>query len=128
MNHENDAVDQLLGRIDQTDPPESLRAQTLSIALQTMRESANNEDLWTRIWKSRRLRLAWVAAVMALVSANLMLPHFQRKQQTENAIGNRMEMEELGDAVRVPRLRFSYVQPLIGAPSPTESKKQKEKL
>ena len=133
MSNKNDPIHQFLGLIKQPDPPDSLREQTLSIAVQTMRESAAERDFWTSIWESRPLRLAWAATVVALLAANLILPRFERKQQSESGMGNRLELEELGDAVSAPRLRF-YVQPLIGAPSPTlpfhdtKPKTQKEKL
>ena len=134
MSNKNDPIHQFLGLIKQPDPPGSLREQTLSIAVETMREPAGERDFWTTIWESRPLRLAWAATVVALLAANLILPRFERKQQSESGMENRLEMEELGDAVSAPRLRFSYIKPLIAAPSPTlpfhdtKPKSQKEKL
>jgi hypothetical protein len=54
-------------------PPEGLHAATVASARGAMAR-APLRDRWREAWESRPLRLAWGAAAVALIVANLTLP------------------------------------------------------
>jgi len=58
-------------------PPRALRERALAAARESWgsgAEPARVPDRWTRAWESRPLRLAWAAAVVALLAGHLLLP------------------------------------------------------
>lgn len=52
-------------------PPAALRGQVLASARQALSNRSASRDLWARIVASRIVRLAWAAAVVALVLAHV---------------------------------------------------------
>ncbi len=97
-------------------PPEGLRAQVLARAREALEQEAGR-DVWTRIWESRSLRLAWAAAAALLVLANVGWS-VRRPTALEAAsrTGSRAEREaarELVSVVSVSPLDED-VQPLVG--------------
>ena len=48
--------------------PEELRARVLSAVTEVM---SRERDVWTRLWSSRPIRLAWAAAVALLIGGHL---------------------------------------------------------
>jgi hypothetical protein len=52
------------------DPPRGLRGRTIAAATAALAAEAE-VDLWTRLWSSRGLRLAWAAAVSGLMVAHI---------------------------------------------------------
>ena len=53
-------------------PPSELREKVLALAREALAEEAVR-DVWTQIWESRPLRLAWAVAASFLVIANIRL-------------------------------------------------------
>lgn len=67
-----DPLMHLLADLDPPSPPPDLRDRVLT----AMRRSGPREteiDLWTRLWSSRTLRLAWVATVAGLLAGHIVL-------------------------------------------------------
>jgi len=53
-------------------PPAALRGQVLKSTRDALAREVGR-DVWTRIWESRPLRLAWAAATLLLVAAHLVV-------------------------------------------------------
>lgn len=66
-------LDRLLGGLEPAPPPQGARARILASARAAVPRQPVTVDLWSRVWTSRKLRLAWVTAVAVLLGANLML-------------------------------------------------------
>ena len=64
--------DETLRRIDPRGAPPGLRARALAAA-RTARRHPRHSDIWSRIWVSRPLRLAWAASLTAVLAAHLAL-------------------------------------------------------
>ena len=67
----NHIVERLMEGLEPPPPPPELRAKTLAAA----RERLTGEtvmDPWLRIWKDRRLRLAWAATVVLLLGGHVL--------------------------------------------------------
>ncbi|HQR66777.1 MAG TPA: hypothetical protein PLB02_05235, partial [Thermoanaerobaculia bacterium] len=47
--------------LEASGPPPDLREKVLAVAREALAEEAGR-DVWTRIWESRPLRVAWAAA------------------------------------------------------------------
>jgi len=108
-------------------PPAELREKVLVLAREALVQEAVR-DVWTRIWESRPLRLAWVAAAALLVIANIsismrrppggaVVPRTGARAETE-----REAARELAALIALPPIDEA-VQPLAGrasadAPSP----------
>jgi hypothetical protein len=71
MNHD-DPVRTLLAGLCPPELPQALEVQVLRAAGRALRER-RTPDVWERAWASRPLRLAWVAAVLALLAGHAML-------------------------------------------------------
>lgn len=54
-------------------PPPALRARVLKSARETLEREAAR-DIWTRVWESGPLRVAWAAATLLLLAAHLAIP------------------------------------------------------
>ncbi len=68
----NRAPDHLLRRVDPPGAPPSLRTRALAAA-RVARRKPEPVDLWSRIWASRPLRLAWAASLTAVLAAHVAL-------------------------------------------------------
>jgi len=66
-------VERLLGGLAPANPPPGTRERALAAARAARTAPAQPDDLWTRVWRSRPARLAWAAAVAALIVANLVV-------------------------------------------------------
>jgi anti-sigma-K factor RskA len=107
MNDRNDRLDELMRAVGRGAAPVELRARTLERALGAW-DCAAPADRWRRAWESRPLRVAWAAAVVALVAANLALDG-TNKLASQAAPAQAASTNELDEATRLPRLRLSYV-------------------
>ncbi len=113
-------------------PPAEMREKVLAVAREALAREAV-PDVWTRIWESRPLRLAWAAAAALLVMANVGIsmrrpPGGVVVSRTEASTGAEAEREaarELAALVALPPIDET-VQPLAGrasaVASPAESK------
>lgn len=68
----NQRSDHLSGSLTPPQAPPELRQRVLTAARQTMGQEAPR-DLWTRIWESRPIRLAWAASIGALIFGHLVI-------------------------------------------------------
>ena len=66
-------VDRLLAGLEPANPPPGTRDRALAAARAARVHGAKPDDLWARVWRSRPARLAWAAAVVALIVANLVV-------------------------------------------------------
>ena len=70
MNEEPGSVERLLAGLGPPEQPRGLQERTLRGAREALAREAGR-DLWTRIWESRPLRLAWAATVAVLVICHI---------------------------------------------------------
>lgn len=117
MNDDRNDIARLLAALDEPEPPGALRERTLARA-QSSWNRPPVPDSWNRVWHSRPLRLAWAAAVVALVVANAALRSgSQARPRTAAADAASREaagLAELQAVVELPRIRPEYAG--IGAP------------
>jgi anti-sigma-K factor RskA len=112
MSKEAPFIDSLLGDLDTPEPPSALK----SMVLQATAEALNRPpapDIWTRIWDSRPLRLAWAATVSALIAGHLAVTAVQQQPEPPAmTVSNLTEVDqELAEISDLPRLRLA-VRPL----------------
>lgn len=62
----------LFAGLEPPPPPADLRVRALDAARGRMAE-ADQRDLWSRIWNSRGVRLAWAAAVVFLLAGHVLV-------------------------------------------------------
>ena len=68
---ERDEKDLFAG-LEPPQPPAELRGRALEAAHGRM-AAADHSDLWSRIWNSRGVRLAWAAAVVLLLAGHVLV-------------------------------------------------------
>lgn len=112
------------------EPPEDLRRQALSRAREALR-SAPSRDLWERIWESRRARLAWSTAVLALAVCHLVVPGRDAGPPREPSPAARTGsygQEELAGIADLPRLSLDArpIAASTGAPVEIETDPSEE--
>lgn len=66
-------VDRLLAGLEPASPPPGTRDRALAAARAARAHGTKPGDLWTRLWRSRPARLAWAAAVAALLLAHVVV-------------------------------------------------------
>lgn len=97
-------------------PPAELRGKVLALAREALAEEAVR-DVWTRIWGSRSLRLAWVAAASLLLLGNVAVsarrPPGGAAVSRTGAEAEREAARELAALVALPPIDEA-VQPLAG--------------
>lgn len=91
-------------------PPPELRERVIQDA-QGRSAVAQLPDVWTRIWGSSRLRLAWAASVLLLLAGNLVLA----PQQPEKPlmVAEAFVDEEIAEFLRPMRISDT-VTPIFG--------------
>lgn len=125
--------DHLSGNLIPPQAPPELRQRVLSAARQTMGQAAPR-DLWTRIWESRPIRLAWAASIGALIFGHLVIGGAVSAGPAQPAIplaaavGADDELAEIIDLqhVTVDLPRWELVA--RDAPSPTDTSTESEDL
>ncbi len=117
-------IERLLHGFEPPVPPPEMRSQVLTPALHALQREPQ-PDLWTRLWSSRPLRLAWTGTTAALIFGHLAVTAIQVSQrqtalmlreQTLIARAHSAE-EELAEVVQLPRLSID-VQPRGGSGTP----------
>jgi hypothetical protein len=99
-------------------PPAEMREKVLAVAREALAREAV-PDVWTRIWESRSLRLAWAAAAALLLMANVgisvsRLPRGAVVSRTgAGAEAEREAARELAILLALPPIDEA-VQPLAG--------------
>ena len=68
----NRSPDELLRRVAPVGAPPELRARALDAARRA-RHQPRPDDVWSRMWASRTLRLAWAASLASLLIAHVAL-------------------------------------------------------
>jgi hypothetical protein len=114
MNH--DPVERLLAALAPPPPPEELRARALVRARAALAAPAR-PDLFTRLFESRPLRVAWGAAVALLVLGHVVLS-FPRRPTSMARSAAPQTITPRGDedlaVFRLPRIDAG-ARPLAGA-------------
>ncbi len=115
MSHHPPPDEPPFGGFETPAPPEELRGQGLALAREALvRETPR--DVWTRIWESRPLRIAWAAAATLLVAANLVVGTRRPPAPAVSRSGAAAEREaarELSAFVALPPIDET-VKPLVG--------------
>jgi hypothetical protein len=115
MRDDPDKLQQLLSKLQPPEPPSALEARVLRGAREALAREAER-DIWTRIWESRPLRLAWGISVSVLVICNVALGELRagRRGPATPPPGSVHEgYRELTAVERLPRLDED-AQPLLG--------------
>ncbi len=109
MSKNDQRIEALFRDLDPPDPPSEMRSQVLEPALAALQQGPV-PDIWTRIWSSRPLRLAWTTSLSALVLFHLSLsmfrvyPDHQHQPETQ-ARGITLLDEEVAELLQLPPLR-----------------------
>lgn len=89
------------------DPPAELRGQVVAAAAAALASGAG-ADIWTRLWTSRPLRLAWGATVVALVLAHVVVTPRSRLTARHNQVPAAVSAPhfdgELAEIARLPQI------------------------
>ncbi len=116
MSHDRPPGEPLFEGLAPPGPPEDLRGKALALAREALEQEAVR-DVWTRIWESRSLRLAWAVAAALLVLANVGWS-VRRPTALEAAsrTGSGAEREAARELVTVVAVApiDENVQPLVG--------------
>lgn len=115
MNEESRSVERLLATLQPPEPPRGLQEKALRGAREALAREAGR-DIWTRIWESRPLRLAWAVSVVVLVicHAGITGVRSARTPAVGQTTGAAREGNgELAAIGRLPRLNEG-ARPLIG--------------
>lgn len=115
MKEEPGAIERMLARLTPPEPPRGLEEKTLRGARQALAREAGR-DLWTRIWESRPLRVAWAVSAGVLVICHIGITEVRSARtpaagQTARAV--REGNGELAAIGRLPRLD-EHARPLLG--------------
>jgi len=70
MKHEAEPV---VSALTPPAPPPELRGRVLAAARAAASGAGRAPDLWDRLWTSRPVRLAWVAATVGLLAGHLLI-------------------------------------------------------
>ena len=106
----------MTGRSDRDDPlaglrppgaPDELATTVLSAAKRALEEPA--PTIWNRLWSSRRLRLGWSVATLALVLAHLGLSvaPFGSRGSRPGRVGAGNVLQELNEVLEVRAIEIS---------------------
>jgi hypothetical protein len=126
MNRDREILDSVLGGLLPPEPPHELQVRVLRGATATLSRPPRR-DVWTRIWANRPLRVAWAAAVLVLLAANVVVP---QRQKTGWAAGATARVhprpgDELDAVTRLPRIDLATlpagergVTPRVERPKP----------
>jgi hypothetical protein len=95
--------------------PDGLREASLRAALAAF-TAAPPPDLWTRLVRSRTVRLAWAASVTLLLVLHLALPRRAGKERLASPDIPRLD-PEISSVVALPRIDEQALVPFSGAPS-----------
>ena len=114
----------LLRGLDLPHPPRGLRARVLDAA-RTGARVGPAADVWSRLWHSRNLRLAWAGAVVLLLAGHTALSldrsAVRAAFRPDRVVENRVD-EQLIDLLRPVRISEG-VQPIVAlaaGPEPLE--------
>lgn len=94
------------GTLEPPEAPPELRRRVIAAA-RAAADRTGAPDRWTRIWESRPARLAWAAAVAALIFGHLVIggPVVRRSAQTAVPLTTAVETDdELAEIVVLGRL------------------------
>ncbi len=120
-------VDRLLAGLVPAPPPTETRHRALAAARAAKVLGTEPEDAWSRLWRSRPVRLAWAATVVALLLAHALLsvrgPAPAGVSVSPAHLANQAEAEaELAAIAELPPLRLGvlpFIDPLGRPPVPS---------
>jgi len=101
-------------------PPAGLRERVLARARTAAARVPDGPDVWTRLVRSRAARLAWGAAIVALVAAHLALPGPRRAAPTTYLVARPLPPDsspELVELARLPAIEPSAALDAVVAPA-----------
>ena len=100
-------------------PPPELRRKVLRTAAEAL-AAEPTRDIWTRVWESRPLRLAWAASVLILLAGHLLVsahaPWRGAARSHPSAETSREAGRELATVVTLPPIDET-AEPLAGTGS-----------
>ncbi len=105
----------LLGGLVPPEPPGELHGEVMQAAVAALAREAPR-DLWTRLWESRPLRLAWAAVVLLLLLGNLVAPRATSTFRMRG-IAPAAAADELDSIARLPRIDLETLPSIGSVPS-----------
>jgi RNA polymerase sigma-70 factor, ECF subfamily len=115
MNDESRSVKKVLATLQPPEPPRGLQQRVLRGAREALARETGR-DVWTRIWESRPLRVAWAWAVVVLVICHVGITELRSARSSATryvAQAAREGSGELGEIGQQPRLDEN-ARPLLG--------------
>jgi hypothetical protein len=107
MNDDRETLARLLGGLVPPEPPRELQGRVVRKATEALGREAHR-DIWTRLWESRPLRLAWAGTVLLFLIGNGVLPARGRTRSvqavTPRAPAVSSPGDELNSIARLPRI------------------------
>ncbi len=105
--------DDLFKGFQPPDPPPGLREAALGAGRAAFADAARAPapaaDIWTRLYRSRTLRLAWAASVVLLAAAHVTLPRHPSAVPSSTAWAPGLD-PEVSAIARLPRISEQAVQ------------------
>jgi hypothetical protein len=104
----DDTLERLLAGLEPAMPPDDLRSRALAAARTAMAREVERVDLWSQLWSSQPLRLAWATTMVALIAGHVMLSVPNRTPKTAPdapfLVAGIFHEKELADLARLPRI------------------------
>ena len=115
----NDLVRELLSALNPPEVPNGLCERAMSAAARGLGEDALPADVWSRLWHSRSLRLAWTVSIAALVAGHVLLSlHRTERHAVERpAAGGTVSTQdpEIRAIAALPRIDLEAIPAMDGA-------------
>jgi hypothetical protein len=113
------AVERLFEGLDPAPPPSELRSKALQAA-RARAAAEPDEDLWSRLWNHRGLRLAWAATILVLLAGHLAVSPPGLGPAVDPALVAENRGDEYLGAFLGPARISDNVQPFVGLLASTD--------
>jgi hypothetical protein len=114
-------VERLMEGLEPPQPPPELRSKAIAAARRQI-EAAEARDVWSRIWSSQGLRLAWAASVVVLLAGHILATYSPADslRPVDPALMAESRVDEYMVGMLRPVRISENVQPLVGLFAGTE--------
>jgi hypothetical protein len=114
-NEKDPVAERLMNGLEPPLPPPELRSKALAAAREKM-AAESDQDVWSRIWNHRGLRLTWAATIVVLLAGHVLATYSPvgRLGPVDPALMADYRVDEdIVDLLRPIRISES-VQPMVG--------------
>jgi hypothetical protein len=106
-------VERLFEGLQPAPPPSELRAKALQAA-RRQAAAGHDEDLWSRLWHHRGLRLAWAGSVIALLAGHIAVSASRVGPTIDPTLVAEHRVDEYLAGFLGPAQISDNVQPIVG--------------